>query len=652
MADNDKTPKKDDPTPETSKDTRFQKKFPKKIIPDSQPSSDTDEERMEMWKNLQQQLQMERELNRMQFEELRTALRTRHENPAPPPPPPPPPIRTEDIPPPRRHPMHGRRTFADRVAHTDFATLIRHQPVDNLSMLPHNDFVVENIKQDIIREEDNLRSLLLNIELHENSMDPDAADDHPVLTQLKNSYMDRAVQLARKRAQIQKAQTVASSYSASLEMPTYQRPPPGHIPPHDVLDPSKVIKTISVFDDETNPTKLFRHVWTKILQYGKRHFLNEQEHKDVLGAVLWGNSLEDFNRMEATGSTLKEIVDNLARIYDKTPSLDDYKSEVDNFIRKKNETITQAMARATTIIQKLRPMSSEGAWPETRDNMRKSILKQIVQSTTKRHLTYEEAKMNSSGGLCNIESLIQIAHQYEQAMGSMPEKEIVTAYQTASYAPKYTAPEMKKIQSTMEKVMKGEAESQPTKQGDKMDTLITLMTNQLDMQKKTYDKLAYSRERPKSQNPSQQGQDNRSRSQSNPRYGEQNRSYSQNRGDQQSRDNSRNRNNSQSRNNSGSNQGYNRNRTQSNVQFENRRGRSQERRGYNPNTPRSQTPSLNKDNSPRSRSQSRDRTPSNIQIPQGLKLVDGKFVYFCDPCGSFHLAHIVCNKHQQRMAEN
>ena len=30
---------------------------------------------------------------------LRTALRTRHENPAPPPPPPPPPIRTEDIPP-------------------------------------------------------------------------------------------------------------------------------------------------------------------------------------------------------------------------------------------------------------------------------------------------------------------------------------------------------------------------------------------------------------------------------------------------------------------------------------------------------------------------------------------------------------------------
>ena len=412
-------PPRKEETPFDPKDPKS-KKYPKKVIPDSQPSSDTDEERMNIWRNLPQQVQMEREHNRAQIEELRTELRNRRDNPAPPlqnPPPNRPQDQPEEErqPPQRRYPDQRRHTFADRVARTDFATLIRHQNVDNLSMLPHNDFIIENIKQEITREEDHLRSLLLNIDLHESTMTPEAAEEHPVLTQLKDSYMDRAVALARKRAQIQKAQTVASSYSANLEMPTYQRPPPGHTPAHDVLDPSKVIKTISVFDDETNPTKLFRHVWTKILQYGKRHYLNEQEHKDVLGAVLWGNSLEDFNRMEATGSTLKEIVDNLARIYDKTPSLDDYKTEVDNFIRKKNETITQAMARATTTIQKLRPMSSEGAWPETRDNMRKSILKQIVQSTTKSHLNYEEAKMNSSGGLCNIESLIQIAHLLSQS---------------------------------------------------------------------------------------------------------------------------------------------------------------------------------------------------------------------------------------------
>ena len=147
---------------------------------------------------------MEIELNRMYFEDLQTELRNRHENPAPPPSNPPP-NRQEDDPEARpnhqrRHPAHLRRTFADRVAHTDFATLIRHQNVDNLSMLPHNNFIIENIKQEITREEDHLRSLLLNIDLQENSMTPEAAEEHPVLTQLKESYMNRAMALARKRA--------------------------------------------------------------------------------------------------------------------------------------------------------------------------------------------------------------------------------------------------------------------------------------------------------------------------------------------------------------------------------------------------------------------------------------------------------------------
>ena len=45
-----------------------------------------------------------------------------------------------------------------------------------------------------------------------------------------------------------------------------------------------------------------------------------------------------LNIIEATGSTLKEIVNNLARIYYKTPNIDNYKSEEDNLIKRKNET--------------------------------------------------------------------------------------------------------------------------------------------------------------------------------------------------------------------------------------------------------------------------------------------------------------------------
>ena len=54
--------------------------------------------------------------------------------------------------------------------------------------------------------------------------------------------------------------------------------------------------------------------------------------------------------------------------------------------------------------------------------------------------------MHSSGGISNVDSLITMAHQYEQAMGKVPDREIHTAYQTASNAPKHSAAEIKKVQ--------------------------------------------------------------------------------------------------------------------------------------------------------------------------------------------------------------
>jgi hypothetical protein len=88
----------------------------------------------------------------------------------------------------------------------------------------------------------------------------------------------------------------------------------------------------------------------KILQCSKKQYLNVQELKEILEATLWGTSLEDFNRLEVAGSSLKEIVDNLAKICDRTPRINNYISEADNFIKKKDLTISQTMARAVTHI--------------------------------------------------------------------------------------------------------------------------------------------------------------------------------------------------------------------------------------------------------------------------------------------------------------
>ena len=637
---NEKLPRREEPDIEKDLTWRHDSPRRRRISPHSNTSSEAEEEKQKMWKELKQQIHAERELTKMQLNDLRQELREtqqqlqqslasrtqqRHEE------------TEEETRPPRHHRAHPypRRTFSTQVQRMDFTQTAHTGRVNNLSMLPHNEFVIDNLKQEITREEEQLNNQLINIDLHEASMTEEQAENNPLLQRLKDAYITGAEKLAYKKAQIQKAQTVASSYSSNLEMPSYSRPPRDYTAPRDVLDPTKIIKTISIFDDEDQKSRHFRHVWTKILQYGKKHYLNEQEHKEVLGATLWGNSLEDFNRLDATGSTLKDIVDNLAKIYDKTPSIDDHRTEVDNFIRKKGESISQAMARATTLIHKLRPMSTEGGWPETRDNMRKSILKQIVQTATKSHLNYEESKMLSSGGICNIDSLIQIAHQYEQAMGKMPEKEIATAYQTASFAPKYTAPEMKKIQSTMDKGTKQENENNKSEQPtDKIEKLISLMTNQMELQTKTYDKMSKQYDRVNNQ-----GKDTSSRNYS--------RNNSQNRNkDSRQRSNSRNRDNSQNRNSSRG-RSNSRNRQQSSVTFTTPRGRSRDR-GNNSNRNRPETPSRSQD---RGRSRSRENT-GNQKAPSNIKMIEGQFAYFCNPCAANHLANNVCAEYQKWQSEN
>jgi hypothetical protein len=84
------------------------------------------------------------------------------------------------------------------------------------------------------------------------------------------------------------------------------------------------------------------------------------------------------------------------------------------------------------------------------------------------------------------------------------------------------------------------------------------------------------------------------------------------------------------------------------VTFLTPRGRSQER-GNTPYRDHPLDPS--RDNQDRGRSTSRERTGIQKK-PQNIKLIEGQFAYFCNPCVSDLLAHKECEKYQKRQAEN
>jgi hypothetical protein len=68
------------------------------------------------------------------------------------------------------------------------------------------------------------------------------------------------------------------------------------------LDPTKIIETVSVFDDKEPQTKTLQAHMGKDPTIWQKCYLNKQEHKEVLGATIWSNSLEDFSRFKAAGS--------------------------------------------------------------------------------------------------------------------------------------------------------------------------------------------------------------------------------------------------------------------------------------------------------------------------------------------------------------
>jgi hypothetical protein len=93
---------------------------------------------------------------------------------------------------------------------------------------------------------------------------------------------------------------------------------------------------------------------------------------------VYGIAITDLMSLIEGGNNLTKIVNGLAALYDDVETLDDFKHQVDNFARAKNETITKAMTRAMNLIEKLSPLHAKGSWLNRKEDMGNSILKQIV----------------------------------------------------------------------------------------------------------------------------------------------------------------------------------------------------------------------------------------------------------------------------------
>jgi hypothetical protein len=249
-------------------------------------------------------------------------------------------------------------------------------------------------------------------------------------TQLKEG------EVQRQQYELDKAKKLAQRYQCSIDIPVIRPPPPGYYRRDDFLSVKNIKMGISVFNPGDAHPKSFHDVWESVTQYGEGEYLQEQDYLRILGFALQGDALRSFKDLRAAGNTFTYIVETLAEIYATKKTLLEDQKAVDDFTRLKNEDIQTAMKRCGLMVERLRPMYDEPAWPEMRFRLMRGVLKQVLSEKTRRHVDLLEKSSLKIGNRMALMDLIDSAKAYEESHDEVPKKDCPTMFQTASGEPK------------------------------------------------------------------------------------------------------------------------------------------------------------------------------------------------------------------------
>jgi hypothetical protein len=228
---------------------------------------------------------------------------------------------------------------------------------------------------------------------------------------------------------IRKAGRIVNYYQTPIEKPIYG-PDTDHVRPYFNL--KEVIMVAGYFDPADGHSD-FKHVWQKLLDYGEAHEFQERQYFTALGALLKKDAYEVYYDFKTAGRSLDEMLEYFAKVYTKKRSLIADRHAVDQFTRKKGESIIVCMDRCIVDIDKLRHLYPESGWAEMRQQMRRNILMQVIKEETKRHVQMEEDDITESTGMpYDFEKLIRLADRYERHHNAAPEKEVTTLFKVAS----------------------------------------------------------------------------------------------------------------------------------------------------------------------------------------------------------------------------
>jgi hypothetical protein len=253
------------------------------------------------------------------------------------------------------------------------------------------------------------------------------------IQRLVHTFTQKAI-LAQRDAKakdegLQQAQRVTRYYETPIARPAF--PAPDHR--RTIRVNHKELLMLTGYFDPNDKTHDFKHTWQKLLDYGTMNEFQEEHYMQALGSILKGEAYETFTEFKTMNKSLEDILDYFAGVYTKKRCLATDRKAVDEFTRRKGESIIVCMERAILAIDKLRYVYPPNGWAVLRQQMRQNILMQVVKEETKRAIQMEVDNVHEDTGMpYDFEKLIRFADRYERNHNTTPKDDLTTLFKVAS----------------------------------------------------------------------------------------------------------------------------------------------------------------------------------------------------------------------------
>ena len=166
----------------------------------------------------------------------------------------------------------------------------------------------------------------------------------------------------------------------------------------------------------------FKRMYNKLIQHGTAHNFSHSTYKSALSMILTGTMLDYYETIQDL--TFPEIVKDLQNRFISTIEMETYLTEMENFTRKGNEDLRDAITRYEVLLRETACLYPPKDQPLRQELQRERILKAICSPTAHKEITRIKDEATRAARTVPFEYLLDMAERTEVRNRDAPTEDI------------------------------------------------------------------------------------------------------------------------------------------------------------------------------------------------------------------------------------